>query len=111
MANKLVRQRHRRGAGANSLPEFLESIESTFHDVTRNQRAIDRTDRGTDDPIGLDATLMHCLIHTALKGPKGATTLQYQYNLARKRRPLVRYRRLLLVHTRLCSTLLSASPG
>lgn len=90
MTDQLARQRHRRGAGANPPPEFLKSIESTFHDVTRNQRAIDRADRGTNDPIGLDAVLMHCLIHPALKGPKGATTLQYQYNLAGKRRPLVR---------------------
>src|SRR5512132_482570 len=63
-------------------PELLKSGQTIVRLVSGNQARVDRPDRGTDDPVGLDARLVQCLIDTSLISTERATPLQDQNDLA-----------------------------
>ena len=69
-----------------AIPEFAQAIETLLKFVARNNRAVDRADRGADHPIGLDLGLVQCLINPALIGAERAAALKHQNDLARHSR-------------------------
>ena len=56
--------------------------EAIGHGIPGDQARVDRTDRGADDPVRLDAALVQCMIDAGLVGAERTTTLQDQNNLA-----------------------------
>jgi hypothetical protein len=52
--------------------------------VTCDQAGIDRPDRGTDNPVRLDADFVQCLINAGLIGAERPTALEHQHDLARQ---------------------------
>ena len=66
-------------------PELLQPAEALRRLVAGNQGAVDRTDRGADDPIRLDAALGQRLIDAGLIGAERAAALKHQHGLLDRR--------------------------
>jgi hypothetical protein len=52
--------------------------------IARDQTGINRSDRGTDNPIRLDAGFVQRLINAGLIGAERPAALQHKHNLARQ---------------------------
>src|SRR5262249_54534668 len=63
-------------------PELLKSKQGIHPLLSGNKTGVYCADRGANDPIGLDAAFVHCLIHTGLIGAERSTPLQDQDDLA-----------------------------
>ncbi len=63
------------------LPELLERRQTVVRLVAGDQAGVDRTDRGADDPVWLDAALVQRLVDACLKCAESTTSLKDQHNL------------------------------
>src|SRR5689334_12220537 len=63
-------------------PELLKLGQTILRLVPSNQARIDRPNRGTDNPVRLDARFVQCLIDTSLIRTERAAPLQDQNDLA-----------------------------
>jgi len=73
--------------GRDLLPEGAQLFEPCLRGVAGDQGRIDRANRNSGDPIGMQVCLGEPLIHAGLEGAERAATLQYQGD-AVERRPL-----------------------
>src|SRR6516225_9790454 len=64
------------------LPELVQCGEAMRRLVACDDAGVDSTNRGTDDPIGLDPCFVQGLIYTNLVGPQGSTALKDEYHLS-----------------------------
>src|SRR5207253_6015650 len=64
------------------LPELLQPRQAVFGLVAGNHAGIDGADRGADDPVRLDASLVQRLVDASLIGPQRAAALQHQHDLS-----------------------------
>ncbi|MEY9429513.1 hypothetical protein ABIF96_006001 [Bradyrhizobium ottawaense] len=65
-------------AVGDALPEDAQRLEPLFRLVAGDDGGVDRADRDTADPVGLDAGLVQRLIDTGLVGAERAAALQHQ---------------------------------
>ena len=75
------RQRAPEDVALHAAPEFPEPVEAMLDRIAGDDAGVDRTDRGADDPIGLDFRLVQGLIDAALIGAQRAAALQDEHNL------------------------------
>jgi len=66
----------------DAAPEGVQTLATLLWGIAGDDRSVDRTDRRTDHPIGLDASLVQGLVNAHLEGAKGAAALQHEHDLA-----------------------------
>src|SRR5690349_10441787 len=66
------------GALLDRRPEGLQLGDPVLRLIAGDEAGIDRTDRGADDPVGLDAGLMQRLVDAGLVGAERSAALQDQ---------------------------------
>src|SRR5215212_4752603 len=67
----------------HAIPKLLEPLQSLLRCVARNQAGVDGPDRGSDQPVGLDAGLVQGLVRADLVGSEGTAALQDQNDLTK----------------------------
>src|SRR5213076_3449937 len=66
------------------VPELVQARQALFRFISGDDRAVDRADRGADDPVGLDACLVQRLVDADLVGAERAAALQHENHLPRQ---------------------------
>src|SRR3977135_2308078 len=61
----------------------MAAAQTLFRFIAGDDRAVDRADRGADDPVWLDARLVQRLVDADLVGAERAAALQHEDDLAR----------------------------
>src|SRR6516165_8628098 len=69
----------------HAIPKLGKLIKSLPRFVAGDNGAVDRTDRGADDPVGLDSGFVERLINATLICAERAPALKHQHHLTRKR--------------------------
>ena len=73
------------------LPELLQARQAVLGRVAGNEARIDRTDRGADDPVRLDAGFVQGLVDPGLVRAERAAALKHEHDLTRQvERPVLR---------------------
>src|SRR5258705_6614080 len=72
----------KKGVLGDARPKFLKLREALARNVAGDETSVDRADRSSDDPVGLDIRLMQRLINASLIGAKRSTALKHQNNLS-----------------------------
>src|SRR6516165_7118533 len=65
----------------NSLPEIRQSLQSLLWRIAGDQPGIDSANGCPNDPVGLDAGLVQCLVDTDLIRAERAAPLQDEHDL------------------------------
>jgi len=71
--------------GRDLLPKGAQLFEPRLGRVAGDQGRIDRANRNSGDPIGMQVRLGQALIHAGLEGAERAAPLQYQGDAVERR--------------------------
>ncbi len=74
-------ERAPQGLALHAVPELPELVEAIPGGIAGDDARVDRSDRGADDPIGLDFRLVQGLVDAALIGAERAAALQDEHDL------------------------------
>jgi hypothetical protein len=80
------RLRHRLGeqSVADAVPELAHLQQTVFGAVARDQRRVDRADRGSDHPVRRETRLVERLVHARLIGAERTAALEDQHGLSER---------------------------